>query len=153
MERDGGAVGNLCIKSYISRLRRHLGQYNWSIQGIWNLLLRICHYDNSNPLHKALASELSWFSPEILRPPTTHRWCHNNGGTSVIKKRILNNLILQAVYDIVVQSENDSYIDVAERAMGTVATALMPGRYLVDTFPICELFLYTLYYSTHPPSA
>ena len=46
---------------------------------------------------------------------------------------------MQVSYGIKIQDSDDSYVDIAEKVMGSIAVAGNPGAFLVDTIPIREL--------------
>jgi len=43
------------------------------------------------------------------------------------------------VYGITILSENDPLVKTAEEALDVQLRALVPGAYLVDTIPLCEI--------------
>ena len=45
-------------------------------------------------------------------------------------------LITDVAYGIQIKEENDPYIEILEEAMNAVGEAAVPGRYLVEIFPI-----------------
>jgi len=42
------------------------------------------------------------------------------------------------MYGLTILRENDPLVTIAEEAMEAVMQAAVPGRFLVDTLPICE---------------
>jgi hypothetical protein len=48
--------------------------------------------------------------------------------------------VIAVAYGIDVQSSNDPYIEVSEKALEGLLQAAVPGAFLVDTFPIREFF-------------
>jgi hypothetical protein len=51
--------------------------------------------------------------------------------------RLFAENILEAVYGIEVQGLHDPFVVAAETAMAAFSIAATPGRFLVDTLPIC----------------
>lgn len=47
-------------------------------------------------------------------------------------------LVMDIIYGIEVQPEDDPYIDIAENVLVGVAEATIPGAFLVDFLPICK---------------
>lgn len=45
---------------------------------------------------------------------------------------------MQVSYGIRIRDSDDSYVDIAEKVMGSIAVAGNPGAFLVDTIPICK---------------
>lgn len=52
--------------------------------------------------------------------------------------------IVDAAYGIEVESKGDRYVAVAEEALGYLASATLPGAYLVDIITPCESSVYVL---------
>lgn len=48
-------------------------------------------------------------------------------------------LIMSIAYGIDVQEQDDPFIKAAETSISVVDITLVPGAYLVNLFPICEL--------------
>lgn len=57
---------------------------------------------------------------------------------TVYRTSLAGALVMDIVYGIDVQPEDDPYIDIAEKAMAGAAEASTPGAFLVDFLPICE---------------
>ena len=55
--------------------------------------------------------------------------------------RHAGQLIMMSVYGIQVGSRDDRFIQVAQNVMDAVSEAAKPGAWLVDMFPIRELFI------------
>ncbi|KAK6980734.1 cytochrome p450 [Favolaschia claudopus] len=53
-------------------------------------------------------------------------------------RQMAAEIIMSATYGIEVQPQNDPYVATAEQALHTLAVAAVPGRYLVDVFPILK---------------
>ena len=54
------------------------------------------------------------------------------------KFSLTGSLMLMIAYGIRSKSENDTHFIVARRASATVSRAMIPGAFLVNTFPICK---------------
>ena len=50
----------------------------------------------------------------------------------------LASVVMDIVYGIEVLEEGDPYVAVARVAIAELAEAVVPGKYLVDSLPICE---------------
>ncbi|KAK6988057.1 cytochrome p450 [Favolaschia claudopus] len=53
-------------------------------------------------------------------------------------RQMAAEIIMSATYGIEVQPQNDPYVATAEQALHTLAVAAVPGRYLVDVFPVIK---------------
>jgi len=46
-------------------------------------------------------------------------------------------LIMEMTYGMDIKSHEDKFLQAAQRALGYLDSAMIPGAFLVDTFPIC----------------
>jgi len=46
-------------------------------------------------------------------------------------------LIMEITYGMEIKSHEDKFLQAAERALEHLESAMIPGGFLVDTFPIC----------------
>ncbi|KAJ7625709.1 cytochrome P450 [Roridomyces roridus] len=53
-------------------------------------------------------------------------------------KQMTGEFVMSLAYGIDVQPSNDPYVTLAHDAIGTLGIAAIPGRYLVDSFPILK---------------
>lgn len=60
------------------------------------------------------------------------------------RHRHAGSLPLKLAYDHEVDATGDPLIQKVEEAMAVLAQIMMPGTFLVNSFPCCELFLYRI---------
>jgi len=50
---------------------------------------------------------------------------------------VTGSLIMEMTYGIEIESHEDKFLQAAERGMEHLGDAVIPGAFLVDTFPVC----------------
>ncbi|KAJ7436982.1 cytochrome P450 [Mycena galericulata] len=112
----------------------------------WGWVIALMKYGEEWRTHRRLLnSALNARGSRAYRPQQLAR-------TRALLRRILHNpddfldhfrqmtgeIIISAAYGIDVLPSKDPYIDLAREALHAFSTANIPGRYLVDTFPILK---------------
>ncbi|KAJ3573488.1 hypothetical protein NP233_g2405 [Leucocoprinus birnbaumii] len=108
--------------------------YNWGLipyNAWWRRHRRAFHqFMNTNQLPVYLPTQIKHiraFLRRILEAPD--RFFHHS-------RHLFAALITDVAYGIQIKEENDPYIEILEEAMNAVGEAAVPGRYLVEIFPI-----------------